>query len=457
MAMLAESALQRALRLSVAEGCAWALMLGLAESYFIAIGIHLGAGAVFLGLLVSLPLALGALGPLGTLALLHQRPRRRRVAVSGVAVQVAILGTLALLLGQDLLALPQLIIAVCLYQVAGQAAGTAWASWYGDMVPAHTRGRWFTYRNRFIYLTTCVGLLGGGLIMHVLAPGGTSAEASPRAFSVLLGLAAIFRLVSCILLLLSPEPEFRGLLPRRRALQTARTRQGGKALRILAVGSMLHFTVYWSSPYFAPFMLQELQFTYLQYMTASLAAILAKMAFSLPWGRAIDRHGARGVYLASIILVGIVPLPWVWAQGLGIVVLAQLLSGASWSGLEVGYLSLLLENSRSRERPYLFALQSLGHGAMQLAGALTGSLLILPLVEEFRMIFAISAVGRLAVGMSAWFVLADVARGSRATLQHTGWRVFGLRSHGGFSVRPVLPSEEQNEGDLGEATSHGHR
>ena len=46
MAALAESELHRALRLSVAEGCAWALMVGLAESYFIAVGIHLGAGAV---------------------------------------------------------------------------------------------------------------------------------------------------------------------------------------------------------------------------------------------------------------------------------------------------------------------------------------------------------------------------------------------------------------------------
>lgn len=445
MPPLEGQALRRALRLSVAEGSAWALMVGFAESFFIAIGVHLGASPLELGLLVGMPLALGALGPLGTLVLMGRGLARRPLAVGAVAVQVVLLGSLSLLLGLGRLSLPLLIASVCLYQMAGQGAGTAWASWYGDVVPAETRGRWFSFRNRFIYLATCLGLVTGGLIMHGLAPGGTDAPGSAAAFAILLGLATVFRLASCGLLLASPEPEFRGLLPRRQTLKAARTRQGGQALRLLMVGSLFHFTVYWSSPYFAPFMLEELRFTYLQYMAASLAAILAKMAASLPWGRIIDRQGARGVFLACMVCVALIPVPWVFAQGLGVVVLAQMLSGASWSGFEVGYLSLLLENSRSRERPYLFALQSLGHGWMQLAGAMTGSLLILPRVEGFRTIFAISAGARLGVALIAPLVLAGLERGSGAALLRSGWRLFGLRAHGGFSVRPVLPDDDHEE------------
>ena len=62
-------------------------------------------------------------------------------------------------------------------------------------------------------------------------------------------------------------------------------------------------------------MLETLRFTYLQYMVASLCAILAKMAASLSWGRLIDRHGARGVFLVSVVCIGLVPLPWLWARG----------------------------------------------------------------------------------------------------------------------------------------------
>ncbi len=445
MPTLDPTAQHRALRLSVAEGCAWALMVGLAETYFIAIAVHLGATPVQLGLVVTLPLAVGGLGPLAMIGLLRWRPRRRPLAVAAVAVQVAVLALLAALLRGGTLRLPELIVAICLYQMAGQGAGTAWASWYGDVVDPETRGRWFSFRNRFIYLLMCVGLIGGGAIMHRLAPGGVTGGGSAPAFALLLGMAALFRLVSAGLLLASPEPEFRGLLPRRQALKAARTRQGGQALRILLLGSLLQFTVYWGSPYFSPFMLGELRFTYLQYMVASLCAILAKMAASLGWGRLIDRHGARGVFLVCIVCTGLIPIPWLWATGLGMVVFAQLISGAAWSGYEVGYLSLLLENSRSRERPYLFALQSLGNGWMQLAGALTASLVILPVVGGYRDVFAASMLGRLVVAMSAPLVLAGLERGPRTALSQVGWRVFGLREHGGFTVRPVLPSEETDE------------
>ena len=441
--------IRRALRLSVAEGCAWALMVGLAESYFIAIAVHLEATPLQIGLVVALPLALGGLGPLATIALLRWRPKRRPLAGAGVALQVAVLTGLMVLLSRGLLQVPELIAAICLYQIAGQGAGTAWASWYGDVVAPETRGRWFSFRNRFIYLATCVGLVAGGLIMHRLAPGGVAAAGSARAFAVLLGLAAVCRLMSGALLLAAPEPQFRGLLPRRQAVRAARTRQGGQALRILLLGALFHFTIYWGSPFFAPFMLKQLEFTYLQYMVASLSVILAKMAGSLPWGRLIDRHGARGVFLASMFCIALVPLPWLWANGLGMVIFAQVISGMSWSGFEVGHLSLLLENSRSRERPYLFALQSLGNGWMQLAGVLTASLVFLPRIDGYRDIFAISMMGRILVAMSAPLVLAGLVRGARPPLAQMGLRLFGLRTHGGFSVRPLLPSEQMDE-DLGD-------
>ena len=450
MSALEGPILRRALRLSVAEGCAWALMVGLAENYFIAIGVHLGATALQVGLIVALPLALGGLGPLTTLALLRWRPRRRPLAGAAVALQVVVLVGLMVLLHRGLLGIPGLIAGICLYQMAGQGAGTAWASWYGDVVSPETRGRWFSFRNRFIYLSTCLGLVAGGLIMHELAPGGVAAPGSAPAFAVLLGLAAVFRLVSGALLLAAPEPQFMGLLPRRQAMRAARTRQGGQALRILMLGALFHFTVYWGSPFFAPFMLEDLHFTYLQYMVVSLSVILAKMAATMPWGRLIDRHGARGVFLVSIFCIALVPLPWLWARGVGVVVFAQVISGVSWSGFEVGYLSMLLENSRSRERPYLFALQSVGNGWMQLAGVLTASLVFLPRVEGYRDIFAISMFGRFLVAMTAPLVLAGLERGVRPSLTHVGWRLFGLRTHGGFSVRPVLPSGEKDEETIAE-------
>ncbi len=171
------------------------------------------------------------------------------------------------------------------------------------------------------------------------------------------------------------------------------------------------------------------------------------MAASLPWGRLIDRHGARGVFLVSIVCIGLVPLPWILTQGLTVVVFAQMLSGLSWSGFEVGYLSLLLENSRSRERPYLFALQSLGNGWMQLAGAMVSSLVLLPRVESYRSIFALTALGRLLVAMSAPLVLAGLERGRRASAGPGG--LAGVRDAAARGVLGAAGAAQRGAGGAG--------
>jgi hypothetical protein len=78
---------------------------------------------------------------------------------------------------------------------------------------------------------------------------------------------------------------------------------------------------------------------------------------------------------------------------------------------------------------------------MQLAGALTASLVFMPRIAGYQDVFFISMVGRLLVAMSAPLVLVGLVRGPRPSLSQVGWRLLGLRIHGGFSVRPVLPTE----------------
>lgn len=441
MRKLQPGQLDRALRLSTAEGSAWALMVGLAETYFIAIGVHLGASPLELGLLVALPLALGGAGPLTSIRVLTARVPRRSLAVSAVSLQVLTLCTLATLLWLDKAGIPALVALVCLYQMTGQAAGTAWSSWYGDLVPAKSRGRWFSRRNRFVYLFTCGGLMSGGLILQFFAPHGVAEAQSRPAFVVLLALAAAARVVSATLLALAPEPRMRELIAGDQLVRAARTRRGGQALRVLLLAGLFHFSVYWAAPYFAPFMLRDLEFTYVQYMAATLCAIVFKAASSSVWGHWIDGRGARLVYLVSMFAVAVVPIVWLQAHGLALVLAAQAFSGVSWSGFENGQMALLLENSRSKDRPYVFAAQSLTNGWMQLAGVLTAALFILPRVDGYRDIFALSLFGRLIVAMGAPLVIAGLTHGRRPPMVKTPLRVFGLRPHGGFTTRPVLPSE----------------
>jgi len=437
---------ERGMRLSIVEGMAYAFMVGVGETFFLADATRLAATRTQQGLVVALPLFVGALGALGSLALLaRMRARKPLVAVSA-CLQACVLTALAVAsaLGRST---PELLIAATtLAALCGQAGSAAWSSWFGDLVPSARRGQYFGVRNRWIYLTTFAGVLVGGQLLNGLEPDGPVAAGNAEAatggtgFAVVYGLAALARFVSAALHALAPEPAFGGLSPRARAARFLATDQGRGLLRIVIGCATFYFAVYFASPYFAPFMLEVLQFDYVEYTVASAAVIVSKVTFLSLWGRRVDQLGARPVFLVSAVLTSIVPLPFLWADGLAWVIVAQTLSGVAWAGYELSIFTLVLERTYRRVRPQVFALLALANGLAQLAGSLAGAEFIgafaLPLVA----VFAVSFAGRMLIsaGLVKW--LPHAAWETPLRRREVLFRVVGFRVSGGLGLRPMSES-----------------
>jgi len=428
----------RALRLSVREGSAWALMVGLAETYFVADAVRLGASTLQLALTITLPLAVAGAGPALALSLLRTLDRRP-VAVAAALVQAAILSTLAALDGTGRNAPAILIGMICLYQTAGLAAGTAWSSWYGDLVPAELRGRYFARRNRFIYAATCLGLVAGGTLLHALEPRGTpAAGGGGTGHAVILALAVVCRLASAYLLYLSPEPAFQGIAGRRHTAEFFRTSSGRPAVKLLGAAAAFYFAAYLASPYFGPFMLETLRFTYVQYMVASVWVVVVKALSTVMWGRTVDRWGPGRVFRIGLLLVAAVPLPWIVANDLTLVLVGQGLSGLAWCAYELGFFTSMLGATTPAIRPAVFAVQSMVMGWVQLGAAVAGAALVNDAGVSFRALFAGSAGARFVVALVVvlWvrraLVLAPVRYASLSL------RALGVRPTGGLSNRPVF-------------------
>jgi hypothetical protein len=434
------------MRLSALEGAAYALMVGFGETYFLADAVRLGASRLEQGLVVTLPLCAGALGSVFSLALLARVRSRRGVVVASAGAQTAILAAVAL---SRALSPSLLIAAVCLYQGCGQATGTAWSSWYGDLVPKPIRGTYFARRNRFVHLATCVGLVTAGHLLERMEPGAAGevlAGAGGAGFRLVFLVAAAARGLSVLLLAASPEPPFRGLSDARQTLRFLATGRGSRASRLLAVGASLQLMVYVASPYFGPFMLKGLCFTYHEYMIASVTVVSAKFLLLPLWGRLVDAHGARHAYTLAALLVAIVPLPWLWARGLLWIVPAQALSGFSWAGYEVAYFSTMLDSTTKRTRPHLFALQNVLNGGAQLLGGLAGAALLALFDGSFRAVFAASLLLRLAVGLVAPRLVPPPRASPPIGRRTLFLRMIGIRAHGGAVHRPILDGEGADEG-----------
>ena len=137
---------------------------------------------------------------------------------------------------------------------------------------------------------------------------------------------------------------------------------GSAAWRLLAFGAAVQLGTYVASPYFVPFMLQELRLTYFEYTMATLAVVVAKSIFLPAWGRLVDAHGARAVYPLAALLTAMIPIPFILSQGIVLVLVGQMLSGMSWAGYELSFFSLMLESSYKRTRMPMVAAQNILNG-----------------------------------------------------------------------------------------------
>lgn len=435
---------RRALRLSTAEGMLYALMVGCGEAYFLADAIRLGASSLQAGLVIGLPLFTGAAGPVLVLRALARLPRRKGLVVAVILAQALVLLGLGLGEAAGRVTPAILIGAACLYQVCGQAGGTAWSSWFGDLVPSAVRGRYFALRTRWVHVATLAGVSGAGLLLARLEPGSAieAAGQGGAGFRLIFLLAAGFRALSAVLMACTSEPRFAGLSER--LLGFLRTKRGTAIRRVLVLGAALQLLVYAASPYFAPYMLQVLRFGYVEYTVATVCVVLAKVTFLPLWGRVIDDHGPRPTYTLAILLTALIPLPFLFARGLGLVLVAQVLSGMSWAGYEVSHFALILDATFKRTRPQVFAALSVLNGSAQVLGTLLAAPLLLLGGGDLRVLFAFSLVGRLVIGLLAPRLLPQSPNRPPIGRRDLLLRVIGLRAHGGLVHRPVVETEDDD-------------
>jgi MFS family permease len=476
----------RTLRLSVTEGTLAAVMVGLGELWFVADAVRLGGSPIQLSLLVTLPQLVGSIGSVAMLRSLRAaglsqggtppgsphgplvevgppgsalpgqpllrgpppsgvRPRpvfiRRKRVVAAVVAQALVLATLSGLALAGWQRPWGLVLAACAYQLFGQAAGNGWSSWIGDLVPARIRGRYFGRRNRWVHGTTFVALVAGGLLLHATEPRAAEAMgAGGLGFAVLYGLAALFRLGSAVLLLRSYEPPFTPPAVDDRLRTVLTGSEGAPARGVVLSGSLVLLAVCVGSPFFAPYMLGELRFSYTTYLVAQGFIVIAKVVALPLWGRAVDRYGPRRVYTVAVLLIGLIPLPWIGTTEVAIVCAAQVLSGTAWAASEVGLLSLTLAAAPPRRRSVLLAAQSVAHGVAQFAGGLLGAGLLHLLPGRFAVLFAVTAALRLLVAALVPRLLAAVP--SPAGPPPPG-RVVGWVPHGGLIRRLVARDDEE--------------
>jgi MFS family permease len=390
---------------STIDAMAFSVMVGCGETYFSAFALALGLGPVAAGMVASVPVLFGALLQLASpLAVARIGSNRRWVVFCTLVQSMCFIPMVWWAIRGDA-ELWELLAAASIYWSAGMAGVPAWTAWMASLVPDQLRTPYFANRNRLSQFAVFLGFVLSGLVLQW----GEARESLLTAFAAMFVVAGVARLVStaCLWSCREPPPPAVDETAAPDATPLARRVTGAlhgmagrRSGRIVAYLCCFVFGTQMAAPYFTPYMLRELGFSYHAFMLVFGTSFLSKALLLPAIGRLASRVGPlRLIWMASL---AIVPLALLWLPSRNVAYLCgvQVVAGACWAAYELAVVLIFFQEVRAAERTGVVSVYNLGVAVATVAGAATGGLILRSLGETWQAyatVFAVSCVARLAV------------------------------------------------------------
>jgi MFS family permease len=352
------------------EGGFQSLAQGLGEAYLGAYALFLGAGGLALGLVATIPSAATSAAQILARRALGRTGGARSLilgAFSAQAIGYAALG-LCLLLPSSW-SVGALIPLAFLVWGCGGLAVPVWTSWVSAVVPKARHGWFFGLRGAAQAAGVLAAILSGGALLSLLTGRGREG----LGFALVFALAALARGLSTTLLARVPDPA-RLLLERHRLYGLRPSGASRKFRRLSIYLWSLHLATYVSSPFFVPYMLKDLRFSYLLVGTLIAVPALAKVCTLRLWGHIADRVGPGPLLRTTGWLVAPVPALWLLSTSAWWILAAQIYSGLAWGAFELAQASSILQTTRGRERQVAWF--NVVDGGLLIGGSLIGGTVV---------------------------------------------------------------------------------
>lgn len=452
------------MRISVYEGALATIHATLIGGVFLTgLALRWGANTFQIGLLAAIPALFTASGLLSAFLVTRLGERKPLTLWSSVIGRSAFAAYLPFLLLHRPMPIGWFLAVVAVFNLLLVAAGNAWTSWMGDLVPEKRRGRYFGIRNTLMSLTTMVFTFAAGKFLD--------AYKTDYGFAYVCALAVLAGIMAMVLLQLQLEP--RTLRPTSESGWAALRAVIHAPLSDLRFRKLIIFMTVWSlvaplaSPFYIVHLLKNLTAeSYTAVGTYIAISAASGITFQWLWGRALDRFGAKPIVFINLFLTGFLPLLWVfatpkflmpvWLDGVG--------NGLFWSGATLGWFTMLLSFAQNKTyRDAYFALFSAVTGLGGFVAALLGGALAQALngfrldlgpfrFVNFHIMFLLAGIGRFATLSLLRQVPDERAASIRQVLEGIGDYTLRSLSYGrelimdsiSFISRRLFPGEGNN-------------
>ena len=382
-------------KISIKEGSFASVMDGFGTRYITPYALALGASNFIVGLLASLPQLLANIAQLPVPGLMKNTTRKKMLVIT--VILEAFLWLPVLLIGfmyfffhiSTILAGDLLVIIYTLLIIAGSIPSPAWNSWMRDVVEEPS-AEYFGKRNRITNFFLISAMVIAGIILNYFG------NNNFIGFVIIFIIAFIGRLGSGYLLSKQYEPKFKFVegyyfSP----IDFIKKMPDNNFGRFVLSISLLTFATAIASPFFAVYMLKNLNFSYIQFMIVTLMNPIAALIFMPFWGRFANKFGNIKVLKITGLLIPLTPLMWVVTLVLPkstniifiYLILAETFSGFYWAGFNLSSVNFVYDAVTKERMALCFCYYNIIVAIGTFIGAVLGGIL-----TSYSIIFGISSI-----------------------------------------------------------------
>ena len=398
---------ERSRRYGLRDGACQAITQGGGEQYLSAFALLWQAGPFQLAILSALPQLIGTVAQLASVELLRWFPDRKSLIQAGTIGQslswIPIM-ILPLLFPQSA---PWLIVAgAALYFAFNHFTAPSWTSFIADHLDQHERGAYFARRALIAAGVSFATLCMAGAVLTYWQHDSTAWIG----FVVIFSLAAAARFCSAVAIRsIQDRPRTESRVSRG-GFRTFLAQSSQSFRGFLLFSGLMHLSVLLAGPFFVPYMLRDLHFSYLGYGTWLAAGVLGQLCTLQAWGRFGDRFGNKALLSVTGYTVPFLPMLYLFNSNLAFLMGVNFLGGVVWAGLALGLQNYVFDAVKPEDRAKAVAVNNAINAAGWCCGALLGGWLVdrlpsivdlsqipIPLASHLPLLFLLSGLLRLAV------------------------------------------------------------
>lgn len=245
----------------------------------------------------------------------------------------------------------------------------AWSSLMGDIVPDEMRGSYFGRRNMLAGLAGLTATLAAGALL------------ADYGFSFVFVLSVILGLLSIYFFAKMYEPPTPVIYHYRHSftlnisdiITSVRVNRNFVVFTLFMASMSLAVNV--AAPFFAVYMLRDLNISYLWFGALVAFEALVTLIFQPYWGKLSDRYGERKILAVTGAMVCIVPFAWLFVSSPFHILAVNFISSFAWSGFDLAAFNFLLAVTPSDKRPQYVANSMFLRGIATVAGMMAGGYL----------------------------------------------------------------------------------